>query len=119
MLRQAPIAISPKPTVEALVRACMRDSASGKRTTPIAESSVSTAPHEHDRLADHSPCPSMKRATTAVPMKPTSVNMHRHLQERAAPGVLGLHDDHAEADHQHAVDGDHAIGQASARAASR
>ena len=26
------------------------------------------------RLADHSPLPSMKRATTAVPMKPTSVN---------------------------------------------
>ena len=42
--KAAPMATSPNPTVDAFVSACMRVSASGKRSTPTAASSVRSAP---------------------------------------------------------------------------
>ena len=55
----APTATSSTPIVDAFVRACIRDSTSGKRTTPTADSRMRIAPSSVIDLADHSPRPSM------------------------------------------------------------
>ena len=110
-MRQAPIATNPNPIVEAFVRACIRDSASGNRTTPTAETNVSAAPITHQQLADHPPLPLDEAGDDCGADESDEREHHGDLEERAAPGVDGIDDDHAQANHEHPVDGDCPIGQ--------
>ena len=95
--KAAPMATRATPTVDALVRACMRVEGVGE-----AHDADGAEQHEHgaaerDGLADHSPRPSMKRAITDVLTNDTRASTTAAGRKAPRAGVHGVDDDQAHA----------------------